>query len=115
MVDQAEDIDAIFQALASGVRRDMLGRLAEREMTVGELAQPLTMSLAAASKHIKVLERVGLVRQTVAGRKHLCRLEPVPLASASAWLAFYQHHWQERLAALDGLFNTDTDREQEQE
>lgn len=94
-------MDAVFHALAHGVRRDMLGRLVARELTVGELAEPLTMSLAAASKHVKVLERAGLVRRTLDGRRHLCRLEPVPLASASAWLRVYERHWDQRLDVLD--------------
>jgi len=106
-------MDAVFHALANGARRDILARLADGEQTVGELAAPLTMSLAAASKHIKVLERVGLVRQTVAGRRHVCRLEPVPLATASAWLHFYERHWRERLDALQGLLANEyhTDKE----
>ena len=99
-----EDMDAVFHALAHGARRDMLSRLAAGELTVGELAEPLEMSLAAASKHVKVLERAGLVRRTVAGRRHVCRLEPGPLASASAWLRFYERDWVERLGALEGLF-----------
>lgn len=82
----------------------MLGRLAEGELSVGELAEPLTMSAAAASKHIQVLERVGLVRRTVDGRRHVCHLEPAPLASTSAWLRFYERHWEERLDALEALF-----------
>jgi DNA-binding transcriptional ArsR family regulator len=97
-------MDDVFHARAHGARRDMLGRLADGELTVGELAEPLTMSLAAASKHIKVLERAGLVRRTVRGRRHVCRLEPAPLASASAWLRFYERHWEERLDALEALF-----------
>jgi uncharacterized protein YndB with AHSA1/START domain/DNA-binding transcriptional ArsR family regulator len=84
----------------------MLGRLDTGPLTVGELAEPLAMSLWAASKHIKVLERAGLVQRTVAGRRHLCRLQPEPLASASAWLRFYERHWEERLDALEGLFRT---------
>ena|ERR1035441_7043409 len=100
-------MDAVFHALANGARRDMLGRLAERDLTVGELAEPLTMTLAAASKHIKVLERIGLVRQTIAGRQHVCRLEAMPLASASAWLRSYERHWEERLDTLETLFRTD--------
>jgi DNA-binding transcriptional ArsR family regulator len=106
MVDQSLATDAVFQALASGARRDMLGRLAEGDLTVGELADPLTMTLAAASKHIKVLERVGLVRQTVIGRRHLCRLEVEPLASVAAWLQFYERFWNGRLDALQDLFTT---------
>lgn len=100
-------MDAVFHALAHGARRDMLGRLADRELTVGQLAEPLAMSLAAASKHIQVLERAGLVRRTVSGRRHICRLEPVPLASASDWLRFYERHWTERLDALEALFRAD--------
>src|SRR3954447_16025581 len=98
MVEEADRMDAVFHALAHGVRRDMLGRLADGELTVGELAEPLTMSLAAASKHVKVLETAGLVQRTVAGRRHVCRLEPGPLASATAWLRFYERFWDERLA-----------------
>jgi DNA-binding transcriptional ArsR family regulator len=107
MVEDETRMDAIFHALAHGARRDMLARLAGSELTVGELAEPLTMSLAAASKHIQVLERAGLVGRTVDGRRHLCRLEPAPLASASAWLHFYQRHWEERLDALEALFRPD--------
>jgi DNA-binding transcriptional ArsR family regulator len=104
MVEDLDQMDAVFHALAHGARRDMLGRLAEAELTVGELAEPLAMSLAAASKHIKVLERAGLVDRTVDGRRHLCRLDALPLAAAAAWLAFYERHWRERLDALETLF-----------
>jgi DNA-binding transcriptional ArsR family regulator len=107
MVEEVVRMDAVFHALAHGARRDMLGRLAGGELTVGELAEPLTMSLAAASKHIQVLERAGLVGRTVDGRRHVCRLEPAPLASASAWLQFYERHWEERLDALEVLFRED--------
>ena len=104
-------MDSVFHALAHGARRDMLWRLAARELTVGELAAPLAMSLAAASKHIKVLERAGLVQRTVDGRRHVCRLEPAPLASAVQWLRFYERYWPERLDALEELYRTDPDRE----
>ena len=102
-------MDAVFHALAHDARRTMLGRLAGGELTVGELAEPLAMSLAAASKHVKVLERAGLVRRIVAGRRHVCRLEPAPLASACAWLRFYERHWNERLDALEALVRADPD------
>lgn len=104
MVEDAAALDDVFQALAHDARREMLGRLAVGELTVGQLAAPHDMSLAAASKHIKILERAGLVRRTVAGRRHLCRLDPGPLASASAWLRFYEGFWQGRLDALESLF-----------
>ena len=108
----AARMDAVFHALSHGARRDMLGRLADGELTVGELAEPLSMSLAAASKHIKVLERAGLVGRTVDGRRHVCRLEPAPLRSAADWLAFYERHWNERLDALEALMRTDPDEEE---
>jgi DNA-binding transcriptional ArsR family regulator len=101
---EVPQMDSVFRALAHGARRDMIGRLADRELTVGELAEPLAMSLAAASKHIKVLERAGLVERTVNGRRHVCRLEPTPLASAAAWLRFYEPHWTERPDALELVF-----------
>jgi DNA-binding transcriptional ArsR family regulator len=100
-------MDDVFHALAHRARRDMLGRLAATELTVGELAEPLEMSLAAASKHIQVLERAGLVHRTVDGRRHVCRLEPAPLASVAEWLRSYERYWTERLDALEGLFRTD--------
>jgi DNA-binding transcriptional ArsR family regulator len=108
MVEEVAPMDDVFHALAHSARREMLGRLAVGELTVGELAQPLSMSLWAASKHIRVLERAGLVRRTVDGRRHVCRLDPEPLASASMWLRFYERYWEERLATLEGLFRPDT-------
>jgi DNA-binding transcriptional ArsR family regulator len=103
MVEDSVGMDTVFHALAHGTRREIVGRLAERAMTVGELAAPMAMSLAGASKHIKVLERAGLVRQTVDGRRHVCHLDTAPLASASAWLQFYERHWPRRLDALEAL------------
>ncbi len=105
-------MDSVFHALASGPRRDMLSRLARGQLTVSQLAQPLAMSLAAASKHIKVLERAGLIRRTVSGRTHICSLQPAPLASASEWLGFYEPFWNERLDALEAMFTTDTDQKE---
>jgi DNA-binding transcriptional ArsR family regulator len=103
MVEQVREIDHVFHALAHGTRRAMVARLAGGELTVGELAEPLAMSLAAASKHVKVLERAGLLRRTVEGRRHVCRLEAAPLASASAWLRFYERFWCDRLDSLEAL------------
>jgi DNA-binding transcriptional ArsR family regulator len=105
MVEDRAGMDAVFHALAHDARRTMLRRLARGELTVSELAEPLDMSLAAASKHVQVLERAGLVRRTVTGRRHVCRLNPGPLASASAWLNFYESYWNERLDALEALFD----------
>jgi DNA-binding transcriptional ArsR family regulator len=95
MVERAAQLDAVFHALAHRARRDMLRRLAGQELSVGELAEPLDMSLPAASKHLQVLEGVGLVRRTVTGRRHMCRLDPGPLAGADEWLRFYERFWNE--------------------
>jgi DNA-binding transcriptional ArsR family regulator len=96
-------MNAVFHALAHDARREMLHRLASKDLTVGELAAPLSMSLPAASKHIIVLQRAGLIRRTISGRNHLCSLEPGPLASVSSWLQFYERFWNERLDALVDL------------
>jgi DNA-binding transcriptional ArsR family regulator len=96
-----ERLDAVFHALADPTRRAMLRSLARREHSVGELAAPYRMSLAAASKHIKALERAGLVERTVLGRTHRCRLAPDALADAHEWIGFYQRFWSERLDALE--------------
>ena len=103
MVEQHFVMNEVFHALAHDVRREMLGRLAVGELTVGGLAEPFDMSLEAASKHVKVLERAGLVRRTVRGRRHVCRLEARPLAAAAAWLRFYEHFWPARLDALEAV------------
>lgn len=111
MVEQTDiadpRLDHIFHALADPTRRAMLQRLAERERTVGELAEPFAMSLAGASKHIKALEAAGLVRREVRGRQHLCRLEPARLATAHDWLSFYERFWTTRLNALDALLRAE--------
>lgn len=98
-------MDEVFQALSHEARRDMLGRLAIKELTVGELAEPLAMSLEGASKHIRVLERAGLVRRTIDGRRHIVRLDAAPLASAAEWIRFYERFWTERLDGLEALFD----------
>ena len=89
MVEE-DGLDRIFHALAHSARRDMLERLAVGDLTVSELAEPLAMSLSAASKHVQVLERAGLLRRTVAGRRHLCSLETGPLTAAADCLRFSQ-------------------------
>jgi DNA-binding transcriptional ArsR family regulator len=97
-------LDGIFGALADPTRRRMLRRLAGGERTVSELAAPCRMSLAAASKHVRVLERAGLVRRTIRGRNHHCRLVAAPLARAQSWLSYYERFWSDRLDALESMF-----------
>jgi DNA-binding transcriptional ArsR family regulator len=103
----AARLDAVFHALGDATRRRMLHDLADGQRSVGELAAPFEMSLAAASKHIKALEKAGLVRREVRGRTHICRLEPRPLEDAHEWIAFYEQFWSRRLDVLEGLLRTD--------
>lgn len=108
MVDYpSEHLDAVFQALADPTRRAMLLSLAQRERSVGELAEPFRMTLAAASKHIKALERAGLVRRTVLGRTHICRLDAQPLHGGFEWLRHYEHFWNQRLDRLEALLRAE--------
>ena len=103
MVEYAAQLDLVFRALGDSTRRAMLGQLANREHTVGELAEPYHITLASASKHIKSLERAGLVRRTVRGRTHFVRLDPRPLAKADEWLREYERLWDIRLSKLAEL------------
>ena len=96
-------LDVVFHALGDRTRRVMLRALAGGERTVGHLAEPFEISLAAASKHIKALENAGLIRREVRGRTHWCRLEPGPLASADEWLRFYERFWTGRIDTLERL------------
>lgn len=100
---QTSRLDAVFHALGDATRRRMLRELSRGERTVGQLAEPFAMSLAAASKHIKALEGAGLIRREVRGRTHICRLDPGPLASAHQWLGFYERFWTDRLDVLERL------------
>jgi DNA-binding transcriptional ArsR family regulator len=100
-------LDAVFHALGDPTRRRMLRSLAEGERTVGQLAEPFSISLWAASKHIKALENAGLVRRDVRGRTHVCSLEPRPLAGAHEWLGFYERFWTERVDVLERLLRED--------
>jgi DNA-binding transcriptional ArsR family regulator len=99
----APELTSVFHALGDATRRQMLRELARGEQSVGQLAQPFAISLAAASKHIKVLESAGLIRREVRGRTHLCRLDPGPLATAHEWLSFYERFWTARLDILERL------------
>lgn len=103
----ATRLDQVFHALADPTRRAMLASLREGERSVGELAAPHRISLAAASKHIRTLERAGLLKRTIVGRTHRCALAPAPLAEADAWLRRYSAFWTERLDALGALLQAD--------
>jgi len=100
-------LDSVFHALSDRTRRAMLRSLAAGEHNIGALAAPHRMSFAAASKHVKVLERAGLVRRRIEGRAHICRIEPAVLATADEWLRFYEHFWTDRLDKLGALLHAE--------
>jgi DNA-binding transcriptional ArsR family regulator len=107
---QTQQMNSIFHALGDATRRQMIRDLADGERSVSDLAEPFSISLAAASKHIKVLENAGLIRREVRGRTHVCWLEPGPLASVHEWLGFYERFWTERLDVLERLLNEEDAR-----
>ncbi len=96
-------LDLIFAALADPTRRAILARLALGEATVNELAEPFEISLPAISKHLKVLERAGLISRGRDAQWRPCRLELAPLEEASAWINTYRDIWEESFARLDEL------------
>ncbi|WP_341719691.1 metalloregulator ArsR/SmtB family transcription factor [Micromonospora sp. FIMYZ51] len=99
------DLDATFAALADPTRRAILARLATGDATVTELAAPFAMSQPAISKHLRVLERAGLISRSRVAQRRPCRLEADPLREATAWLAAYRDHWAERYQRLDALLD----------
>lgn len=107
MVEYSSQLDDTFHALADGTRRAMLLALAERPASVGELAAPFEISLAAASKHIKVLERAGLVQRSVFGRTHVCELDAAPLREGMEWMRHYEKFWNQRLDVLEKLLKAE--------
>ncbi|RJF93962.1 ArsR/SmtB family transcription factor [Sphingomonas cavernae] len=102
-MSQSERLDAIFTALADPTRRAILARLAEGEASVAELAEPFAMSQPAISKHLKMLERAGLVSSGVAAQRRPRRIEAAPLAEASGWLEEYRQLWERNYQRLDAL------------
>jgi DNA-binding transcriptional ArsR family regulator len=99
----SEQLDATFSALADPTRRAILARLARGEATVMELAEPFTMSQPAISKHLKVLERAGLVSRGHVAQRRPVKLEAKPMAEAAQWLEAYRQFWEVRFEALDAL------------
>src|SRR5215510_1599321 len=96
-------LDATFAALADPTRRAILARLSSSEASVTELAQPFTMSQPAISKHLKVLERAGLISRGRDAQRRPCRIEAKPLAEATAWMENYRRFWEASYKRLDEL------------
>jgi DNA-binding transcriptional ArsR family regulator len=101
MMMSPRQLDLTFAALADPTRRAILSRLASGEATVSDLARPFDMTLPAISKHLKVLQRAGLISQGREAQWRPCRLEAAPLKDASAWIEHYRRYWEESFDRLD--------------
>ncbi len=100
MVKHNTQLDLTFAALADPTRRKILSRLAKGDVSVGELAKPFEISLPAVSKHLRVLERAGLLAQDPQGRIRRCKLQAAPMREAAAWMQRYRRFWTRQLDAL---------------
>jgi DNA-binding transcriptional ArsR family regulator len=101
MSTQPDPLSATFAALADPTRRAILARLSQGEATVTELAEPFDMSMPAISKHLKVLERAGLIERGREAQWRPCRLQAEPLKQVEGWVEQYRAHWEQRFDRLD--------------
>jgi DNA-binding transcriptional ArsR family regulator len=101
-----EQLNHTFSALADPTRRAILARLAAGEASVNELAEPFEMSLPAVTKHLKVLQRAGLISQSRVAQQRPCKLEAKPLQEAVSWIEQYRQFWEQRLDQLDSYLKT---------
>ena len=106
MVNTTEQLDRVFRALGDSTRRSMVARLARGPATIGELGRPFAMTKPAVTKHVKVLERAGLLTREIDGRVHRCEIDPVPLTKAQRWVAQVREHWGRRLDDLADYLET---------
>jgi DNA-binding transcriptional ArsR family regulator len=100
---QSSRLDGVFNALCDPTRRAILARLTASDARVTDIAADFPISLNSISKHIRMLERAGLLRRSVMGRDHLLSLNAAPLSEAAAWIEHYRRFWEGRLAALDAF------------
>ncbi|MEJ2266144.1 MAG: metalloregulator ArsR/SmtB family transcription factor [Anaerolineales bacterium] len=105
MRSEDDKLSLTFAALANSTRRAILARLAEGEATVNELAEPFDMSLPAISKHIRVLERAGLIIQGQRAQYRPCTIDVTPLKEISRWTEQYRHIWEARFDRMDDYIN----------
>ncbi|MGW8144073.1 MAG: ArsR/SmtB family transcription factor [Anaerolineales bacterium] len=110
-----ERLSQTFAALANSTRRAILARLAEGEATVNELAEPFDMSLPAISKHLRVLERAGLIIQGQKAQYRPCTIDASPLEEVSKWTDQYRHIWEERFDRIDDYINQLNSKEKNNE
>ena len=98
---KSQQLDGVFNALCDPTRRAILARLTDTDARVTDIAADFPISLNSISKHIRMLERAGLVTRSVQGRDHVLSLNAGPLADATEWLEHYRRFWDDRLAALE--------------
>ncbi|MEN0038066.1 MAG: metalloregulator ArsR/SmtB family transcription factor [Cellvibrio sp.] len=113
--NQSEQLNAVFHALADPTRRAMIARLAQSPCGISELAAPFEMTLAAVSKHIKVLEGAGLVVRNIQGRNHTCQLDSLPMQGGIEWLRHYEQFWNQQLDALTAALLADDQAQAKQD
>lgn len=110
MLNQMNDLDRLFHALADPARRAIVERLSRGPATVSELAKPLPMSLPAAMQHLGVLEEAGLVRSEKVGRSRTCSIDPQALSQAELWINARRSEWEHRLDRLGDYLKTLDDK-----
>jgi DNA-binding transcriptional ArsR family regulator len=113
MQAQTDPLSAVFAALADPTRRAILARLAQGEATVTELAEPFDMSLPGISKHLKVLQRAGLIEQGRQAQWRPCRLQAEPLRDVAGWVEQYRRHWEESFERLDAYLRELQDKQEQ--
>ncbi|HEX3941704.1 MAG TPA: metalloregulator ArsR/SmtB family transcription factor [Acidobacteriaceae bacterium] len=102
----SNDLSATFGALSDPTRRAILARLTEGELSVKKLSEPFSITPPSMTKHLKVLERAGLISRSRDAQKRPCRLESAPLREASKWLEQYRRSWEHRMNRLDAYLET---------
>lgn len=114
-MEETDPLSITFAALADPTRRAILARLALGEATVTELAAPFDMSLPGISKHLKVLQRAGLIEQGRHAQWRPCRLQAEPLRNVASWIGQYQRHWEESFDRLDDYLRELQDQQQQRQ
>lgn len=105
MVEYSVSLDSVFGSLSDATRRDILRRVADADLSIGQIAKNYELTFAAISKHLMVLERAKLIVKYKRGKEHIVRLSPQALSRATEYLEFYQHHLEDRLDSLDEFIN----------
>ncbi len=105
MVEYSLELDNVFSALSDPTRRDVLRRVAQAQLSVGQIASDYNLTFAAVSKHLKVLEKARLIVKHKVGRKQFVRAYPAGLRQADTYLEWYRHLWEDRLEGLEEFLN----------